>query len=151
MKGWLRSCWAWMKKRWQMLTIVGSIPFILAIYPTFVLGYTWIKVSQSELPGGRHGPLDAYRHTLASAVVSYTLNEEVIAWVSEKMEHSDILTHKMDRHNNRIGATIGSKVDSFWEIEAAVAKRVAEGMIMAKDPDQSTWMPEAMWKDAKMW
>ena len=47
MKERLRSIRAWMKKRWQMLTIVGSIPFILAIYPTFVLGYTWIKVSQS--------------------------------------------------------------------------------------------------------
>ena len=147
----MRAVWAWMEKCWQVLVILGSIPFILAIYPSFVLGYTWMKVLQSDLPGGRHGPLDAYRHSLASAVVSYTLNEEVIEWVSVNMEYSDILTHRMDRQNNRIGASIGSEVGSFWEVEAAVSKRIAQGAIMSRDPNQSTWMPESMWRDEKMW
>ena len=151
MKERLRSIRAWMKKRWQMLTIVGSIPLILAIYPSFVLGYTWIKVLQSDLPGGRHGPLDAYRHTLASAIVSYTLNEGVVDWVSRTMETEDIYSHRMDRHNNRIGAEIGSKAKRFRDIEPAVARQVAEGRVMASDENQSTWLPKPLWKDKKMW
>ena len=151
MKERLRSIRAWMKKRWQMLTIVGSIPLILAIYPSFVLGYTWIKVLQSDLPGGRHGPLDAYRHTLASAVVSYTLNEEAIHLVNRVMEGDPLHIHAMDRHNNLIGARIGSEVESFGDIERAVAEQVAKGKVMSRDPDQSTWLPEVMWQNEKMW
>lgn len=144
-------CLAWMKRRWKLLSVAASVCMIFATYPTFVLGYTWIKVAQSDLPGGRHGPLDAYRHTLASAIVSYTLNEGVVERVSGVMEHQEIATHRMDRHNNRIGASIGSKAKSFWEIEPAVAKRVAKGKLMARDSDQSTWLPKAMWGDRKMW
>ena len=148
----LRSVQGWMKKRWQVLTILGSIPFILCIYPAFVLGYTWIKVAQSDLPGGRHGPLDAYRHTLASAVVAYTLNEEAVEWVNGRMEDERYLTQRMDIHNNRVGARIGSQANSFWEIEAAVAKQIASGQVMTRDAHQSTWLPEACWQhEKKMW
>ncbi len=151
MKGCLRRAWGWMKKRWKPLSIVAAVFLILASYPAFVLGYTWIKVLQSDLPGGRNGPLDAYRHTLASAVVSYTLNASAVEWVTDIMEDDRYLTQRMDRHNNRIGAMIGSEVSFFGEIEAAVAKSVSEGRVMARDPEQSTWLPKAMWKDKKMW
>lgn len=139
------------KRRTKILCGIGILSLLLASYPVLVLGYVWIKVEQSELPGGHNGPLDAYRHTLASAVVSYTLNERVVEWVSGIMEHKQIATHLMDRHNNRIGARIGSKAKHFSEIEPAVAKSIAEGAIFTRDPDQSTWLPESIWSDQKMW
>ena len=151
MRSLLRACLRWMRKRWKLLSALAAIMLVLAAYPTFVLGYTWLKVAQSDLPGGRHGPLDAYRHTLASAVVAYTLNEGVVEWVTLKMERKDTATHRMDRHNNRIGAKIGSKAKRFRDIEPAVAKQVAEGRAMTGSPDQSTWLPKPLWKKGKMW
>ena len=139
------------KRRTKILGVIGICVLLLGSYPVSVLGYVWIKVYQSDLPGGRNGPLDAYRHTLASAVVSYTLDEKVVEWVSEVMEHKEIATHLMDRHNNRIGAQIGSKAKRFRDIEAAVARQLAEGAIFASDPDQSTWLPKSIWGDDKMW
>ncbi len=124
---------------------------MLGSYPVMVLGYVWIKVAQSDLPGGRNGPLDAYRHTLASALVSYTLDERVVGWVSDVMEDERIITQRMDRHNNRIGAMIGNQAESLIKIEPAVAKKVSEGRVFARDPDQSTWLPKSIWGDSKMW
>ncbi|MDX1679384.1 MAG: hypothetical protein R3242_01525 [Akkermansiaceae bacterium] len=124
---------------------------LLGSYPCLVLGYVWFKVAQSDLPGGRNGPLDAYRHTLASAVVAHTLNEDVVKWVTEIMEDDQFPTQRMDIHNNRIGAQIGARTKRFRDLEPAVAKSVANGRIMANDPEQSTWMPEFIWGDSRMW
>ena len=151
MKERIRAVLSWAKKRWKPLTLVAVVMLLLASYPVLVLGYTWSKVLQSDLEGGRHGPLDAYRHALASAIVSYTLDERVVEWVSEVMEGGRLVSHRMDRHNNRIGASIGSEVSSFWDIEPAVARRVAEGKVMSNDPDQITWLPKGVWSDAVMW
>jgi hypothetical protein len=139
------------KRQTQVLWLIAIFFLMLGSYPVLVLGYVWIKVAQSDLPGGRNGPLDAYRHTLASALVSYTLDEKVVRWVSNLMEDERIITQRMDRHNNRIGAMIGNKAKRLSEIEPAVAKKVSEGRVFARDPDQSTWLPESIWGDSKMW
>ena len=75
-----------MKNKQKFLLRFGAVTAILSIYPLFVLIYTWTFVFRSDLRGGRHGPLDAYRHALASAVVSYTLNQSVVDLVNRVME-----------------------------------------------------------------
>jgi len=143
--------WGSIKRRWRILIVLVAMLGLLMAYPAFVLGYTWYHVLGSDLPGGHNGPLDAYRHTLASAVVAYTLNEKAVEWVSRTMETEDWATHRMDRHNNRIGARIGLRARSFFEIEPAVARRVAEGAVFARSENQTTWMPEGCWGDKKLW
>lgn len=123
----------------------------IALYPAFVLGYTWSHVLQSPLPGGRHGPLDAYRHTLASAVVTYTLDARAVQMVNGVMERRGKRANAMDIHNNLIGADIGSHAARFSDIEPTVAARVAAGRIDAIAPDQTTWLPPREWKDGFAW
>lgn len=127
---------------WFLLIVLAP-----AIYPGFVLAYTWSHVLQSSLPGGRHGPLDAYRHTLASAVVAYTLDACAVRWVNDVMEHRGKRSNVMDIHNNLIGASIGSQAVRLSDIEPAVRHRVATGTINATAPDQVTWLPEHQWQE----
>ncbi len=140
-----------LKKRNRIFCVAATCLLLLASYPVLLLGYVWIKVAQCDLPGGRNGPLDAYRHTLASAVVAYTLDAKVVEWVSGVMEDEKLITHRMDIHNNRIGAQIGSEVKSFWDIEPTVARRVSKGAMFARDENQSMWLPESIWRDGNMW
>jgi hypothetical protein len=120
-------------------------------YPTFVLTYTWSHVLRSPLPGGRHGPLDAYRHTLASAVVAHTLDPRVIDLVNAVMERQGRRSNAMDIHNNLIGAGIGSRAARFSDIEPMVARSVAAGRIDAPSPDQTIWLPPEDWKEGFAW
>ena len=136
------------KKRLKKLIIVA---LVLSIYPLFALIYTWSHVYQSELEGGRHGPLDAYRHTLASAVVSYTLSENAVSAVTSIMEWGEGETRLMDKHNNMIGAQIGANAKSFQDIEPEVRKYISEGMINSTDPARTTWLPKERWKDRRAW
>ncbi len=57
-------------KRWRAWLIAGAA---LAVYPFTVLSYVYWHTFTSGLPGVRHGPQDAYRHTLGCALVAYTL------------------------------------------------------------------------------
>ena len=101
--------------------IRAAFVFILITsYPLFVFIYTLSHVAVSDLEGGRHGPLDAYRHTLASAVVAYTLDARAVDFVTSLMEGGLKDSNTMDRRNNKIGAEIGSQANSFSEIEAIV-------------------------------
>ena len=106
---------------------------------------------QSDFKGGRHGQLDAYRHALASATVSYTLGEWAVNLVTSVFEWNDKDSNKMDRHNNRIGAKIGSKVKSFSEIEPAVLERVKLGSEDVSDINQITWLPTKKWSEGRLW
>ena len=124
---------------------------LLFAYPAFVLGYTWSHVARSDLSGGRHGPLDAYRHTLASAVVTFTLGPRALEWVTGVMESDGKDTNLMDRHNNKVGAGIGARTRSFSEIEPAVDAQVRRGMVNAADPAQVTWLPPERWRSIWLW
>lgn len=115
-------------------------------YPAFVLVFTWTHVARSSLPGGRNGPLDAYRHTLASAVVSYTLSPGAVELATWFLEGSKKDSDRMDRHNNRIGAEIGAQARSFAEIEATVRARVARGAVDATDASQIRWLSPDRWR-----
>ena len=88
------------KRTRHWLRRLALLALVLATYPTFVLTYTWSHVLQSPLPGGRHGPLDAYRHTLASAVVAYTFDARAIDLVNGVMERR-IFAHRAWRSSVR--------------------------------------------------
>jgi hypothetical protein len=119
----------------------------LAIYPLAVLGYVYGHTLTSGLPGPRHGPQDAYRHTLASAIVAYTISPRAVHWVTAVMEFADDPGSRMDRHNNAIGAGIGASATSFAEIRPQVEARVQAGRVHAIDPQQVTWLARRHWRE----
>jgi hypothetical protein len=140
-----------MAARRRSILIGLAVVLLLSAYPGFVLAYTWHHVLRSDLPGGRHGPLDAYRHTLASAVVAYTLAPHMVEWVTAVMDNGPKASSAMDRHNNRIGAAVGSRAVSFGEVEPAVRAQVLRGTVNASDPEQTTWLPQGLWRRSRFW
>lgn len=140
-----------MKNKRKLLWKGGALALVLSIYPLFVLVYTWSCVLGSHLEGGRHGPCDAYRHALASAVVSYTLGERAVAITTTVMESRGRDSNKMDEHNNRIGARIGANSKSFHELEPSVRQAVLNGTVNSTDPHQVTWLPSAKWRKGRLW
>lgn len=118
---------------------------VLLAYPLTVLVYVYGHSLAAGLPGGRHGPLDAYRHTLASAFVAYTLSPRAVAVVTRLMESSPDLSSWMDRHNNAIGAEIGAEAASLRALQLQVRQRVLAGGVLATEPKRVTWMPPATW------
>lgn len=127
------------------------LALLASIYPAFVLGFTWSFVLKSDLQGGKNGPLDAYRHTLASAVVSYTIGKSAVRLFTELVESRHKNSGIMDRHNNLIGASIGSECKSFRELEPAVHQAVLNGSVDSKEPWQITWLPEKEWHEGRFW
>ena len=140
-----------MMKKKRLLLRVVILAVVLLIYPAFVLGYTWTYVLRSNLEGGRHGPLDAYRHALASAVVSHTLGEWAVNLVTTVFESSGKESNRMDRKNNSIGAAIGHSSESFAELEPRVREQVSSGAVLSEVVGQITWLPEERWRDSKFW
>ena len=124
---------------------------LLGIYPVSVIAFTWSHVLRSDFKGGRHGQLDAYRHALASAMVSYTLGEWAVHVTTCIFESGEKESNRMDVHNNRVGAHLGSKAEAFSDIEPAVRRSVMNGNVAAIDPDQITWLPSIRWRDGKFW
>lgn len=130
------------ERRWSR-ALVATV--IVAVYPLWVLGYAYGYSLTSGLPGARHGPQDAYRHTLASALVAYTISPAAVRWVTAVMEFADDPSSRMDRHNNAIGASIGASARSFAELRPQVMARVRAGRVNAVDPQQVSWMPPNSW------
>ena len=137
--------------RRKLLLRLTAAAVVLSIYPLFVLLYTWTCVYRSDLEGGRNGPLDAYRHTLASAVVSYTLDERAVNLVTRLMESKGKNSNTMDRHNNRIGAQIGATSKSFKDLEPTVLQSVQNGTVNSTNTDQITWLPKEKWRKQRLW
>ena len=136
------------RRFWRPAAITA---LVVGAYPAFVLGFTWGHVLASDLPGGRHGPLDAYRHALASAAVGYSLGEPMVRFASDLLEGNAKRSSSMDRHNNRIGAAIGASAASLSDLPGIVRARVARGAVEARDPEQITWLPEADWRSGRLW
>jgi hypothetical protein len=142
------------KKTKYIKSLVISIVItcmLMAAYPAFVLGYTWYYVAHSTLSGGRNGPLDAYRHTLASAVVAFTLNKQAVELVTNAMESKGTPSNLMDKHNNYIGAVIGSNAHTFSEIEATVFLKIMNGKEYASSIEQTTWLAKNFWYNSWLW
>ncbi len=131
-------------RRWPQRFALAAL---LAAYPLTLLGYVYWHSMSSGLPGPRHGPQDAYRHTLASAVLAYTISPRAVHWITEVMEFSAHPSSDMDRHNNAIGASIGDAAESFAEIRPQVLRRVQSGQVLAPDSRQVTWLAPRYWRE----
>jgi hypothetical protein len=121
------------------------------IYAVFVLSYVWWQCFTSPLLGGKNGQLDAYRHTLASAVVAYTTSHKIVNLVTMVMERKGTEANLMDRHNNAIGAQIGSKAASFSVLKPAVILQISQGTINATNATQTTWLAQPYWSENLFW
>jgi preprotein translocase subunit SecF len=135
----------------RLLKRIAALALMLCIYPACVIIFTLSYVLKSDFEGGRNGKLDAYRHSLASATVAYTLGEWAVDVTTCIFESSGKDSNVMDAHNNRIGARIGSKVKTFSDIEPAVRHAVDNGQVSASDSDQITWLAPSKWRDRKFW
>jgi hypothetical protein len=133
----------------RRLRLLAATCLVLAAYPAFVLGTVYAQWFRAGLPGGRNGPADAYRHSLASATVAYTTSPRLVDWVTAVMERGgrggDM--RAMDAHNNRIGARIGASANSWKQMQAQVLHAVRAGAVNATDPDRITWLPRDRWQD----
>lgn len=135
------------RRRWlRRALLLATLP---ALYPAFVLGTVYWATSHSDLPGGRHGPKDAYRHSLASATVAFTGAARWVDWVTVVMEGNGRgdAARAMDVRNNRIGARIGAHAASWKEMNAAVLQAVQAGGVAVEDEDRITWLPPERWQD----
>lgn len=132
---------------WRKRLLVAGIA--VAAYPAFVLGTVYAHWFAADLPGGRNGPADAYRHSLASATVAYTGSPRWVDWVTAVMERdaSRNEMRAMDAHNNRIGAAIGMHARSWREMQTSVRAAVDAGGIDTQNPDQITWLPRSRWQE----
>ena len=134
------------RRRWRRLAVAATLA---GLYPAFVIGTTYTQFFRADLPGGRHGPADAYRHALASAIVAYTLSPRCVDWVTAVMERggegND--SRAMDAHNNRVGARIGATAGSWTEMQASVREAVREGTERGTDPNRITWLPRVLWQE----
>lgn len=134
------------RRFWRTASFVG---LLLSVYPVFVLTATYVQFFAAGLPGGRHGPADAYRHSLASAIVAYTLSPRCVEWVTMVMERDGQgnAARAMDAHNNRIGARIGASAGSWSEMQQTVLAAVRNGTVDAPSQDQITWRPSGEWQE----
>lgn len=134
------------KRHWRRLFVVAVV---LGAYPAFVMVATYSQFFAAGLPGGRNGPADAYRHSLASAIVAYTSSPRCVDLVTAVMERDGWgnAARAMDAHNNRLGARIGAAADSWTAMQQAVLAAVNEGAIDARSPDQITWLAPDAWQE----
>lgn len=126
-----------------------ALAALAGAYPAFVLGTVYATTLRSDLPGGRHGPKDAYRHSLASATVAYTGSPRWVEWVTAVMEDGGRgdAARAMDAHNNRLGARISARAGSWTQMRADVLAAVQAGGAMVEDDDRITWLPPDRWQD----
>lgn len=136
-----------MKRPGRRLRLVAATCLVLAAYPAFVLGTVYAQWFRADLPGGRNGPSDAYRHSLASATVAYTTSPRLVALVTRVMEGDGQGNpmRRMDAHNNAIGARIGAGAESWGQMQAEVLRAVQAGDVNATDEDRITWLPREWW------
>jgi hypothetical protein len=134
------------KRFWRRLFLAGML---IGAYPAFVMIATYSQFFAAKLPGGRNGPADAYRHSLASAIVAYTLSPRCVDWVTVVMDRGGegSPARAMDAHNNRLGARIGATANSWNAMQQAVLAAVKNGAIDARSPDQITWRAPSAWQD----
>ncbi len=124
---------------------------ISAIYPAVVLIYVWYHCFISDFQGGKNGQLDAYRHTLASAVVAYTSSPKVVSLFTAVTEFGDEPDNQMDRHNNSLGAELGYQTKVFSQINPLVIQHVNSGTENATNGSQITWLAKSFWEKSLFW
>ncbi len=134
------------RRRWRRWVLAAAL---LGAYPVFVMVAVYAQFFAVGLPGGRNGPADSYRHTLASAIVAYTLSPRCVDWVTQVMERGGQgnAARAMDAHNNRIGARIGATAGSWNSMQQAVLAAIKSGAIDARSAEQITWLAPPAWQE----
>ena len=132
----------------KKLLLIG---FLLIIYPAFILSYIWMQCFKSDFTGGKNGQLDAYRHTLASAVVAYTLSPKAVLVVTTIMERKGNIANLMDQHNNALGSEIGVDAKSLHELNSKVIDHIQHGAVNTSNRTQTTWLPKYFWGKSFFW
>lgn len=139
---------------WRISVAIPLMLILIAlIYSISVLTFVYSNVWNSELTGGGNGPADAYRHSLASATIAHTLSPEVVYFITDIMEQKGVEAGNpeniMDKHNNYLGAKIGSSIpltlNSIFVVNKEIRQRVNAGAINTKDPNQIRFMPKNSW------
>lgn len=135
------------RRRWRSGAL--ALLVVLGAYPAFVMIAVYTQWFAAGLPGGRNGPADAYRHSLASAIVAYTLSPRCVDWVTQVMERGGEgnASRAMDAHNNRIGARVGAAAENWTAMQREVRAAVDHGAIDARSPEQITWRAPSSWQD----
>jgi hypothetical protein len=141
------------RRRWRRRLVL--VLALLAAYPLFVLGTTYTITLRSGLDGGRHGPCDAYRHCLASAIVAYSSSPRFVEWVTAAMEGDDRgASHRMDAHNNGVGVRLAAGAANWSSLFASVRAAVDGGTVLDETfvgaSDRVVWLPAAQWR-ARWW
>ncbi|MGO4776882.1 hypothetical protein AB4084_15480, partial [Lysobacter sp. 2RAB21] len=108
------------RRRWRLRVL--AVLAALGAYPAFVMIAVYSQWFAADLPGGRNGPADAYRHCLASAIVAYTLSPRCVEWVTAVMERGGQgnASRAMDAHNNAIGAHLGARAENWTAMQREV-------------------------------
>ena len=138
----------------KKLLLAILLPFL---YSAFVLSFVWWHCYFSQFKGGKNGQLDAYRHTLASALVAYTTSPKVVFLVTALMERKNKAPNIMDRHNNAIGGQIGARIPNRADslklkaLESDVKMHVLQGAINTPNSTQITWLPVQYWRESLWW
>jgi hypothetical protein len=135
------------KKHFVVIALLG----ILALFCLSILLPVWIHVASVSFRGGKNGPLDAYRHTLASAYLAHALGPSAVSLVTFLMESPSKVDGVMDRHNNALGATIGAKATRFSTIEPIVKEHIHAGSQHPEGPEQAMWLDEKLWREGWLW
>lgn len=116
------------------------------------------KAVESQLPGRRRGPADAYRHLIWSAELTRRFGEDKARAILEAHEiqgsnssDTDGTTQSpdeaaMDRHNNEIGIKLGKESKTFDDVVKG-AQRTIEDSRDGDNPNGNgaTWLPRDQW------
>jgi hypothetical protein len=118
------------------------VAFVVAVYFSIIVSL-YLFAMNTQLPGRRGGPQDAFRHTFSSALVARYISPYAVELVTLALERDNFSDMDlMDRHNNRVGIGIGLSNDPIYE---TVLKKIEQGQINAKDRDQITWLRKSRW------
>lgn len=130
---------------WRGAFALAVVALALSFAWALLLSPFYAAAFLTGLPGMRGGPQDAFRHTLASAVVSRFISPAAVDWVTDATESGRTRNSRMDRHNNRIGRELGLRGGSATQLYGRVREQVAAGRADSDDPAVTTWLPEKNW------
>lgn len=127
-----------MRKKFFIYTIVLAI-----ISPIVAVIVLYRIAMNTELPGRRGGPQDAFRHTYSTALTARYISPKAVELVTYLWERDPTSPFdQMDIHNNRIGTLIGLGEGELFD---TVWNKVKSGQINSQDKDIVTWLPENKW------
>lgn len=120
-----------------------GIIVLIVISPMVTVVFLYKLAMDTELPGRRGGPQDAFRHTYSTALTARYISPkavELVTFLSERDLNSPF--DQMDIHNNKIGTQIGQGLGDLYE---TVWEKVKAGKVNSEDKDVITWLPEKQW------